>query len=274
MSIQNNTLPDNPNIEVIKAKETGLFTNYIYKAIPLAFDESMSYYETLCGLLSYLKDTILPTLNNNADAVSELQNLCIKLKTYVDDYFTNLDVQEEINNKLDDMVNDGTLTTILEKYVIDLQNQINTLKQNKMDNNHLINMSNLAPDVKEAITGGSVAIVGNQSVYKENIVNEQIEKEHLNMLDNEFYEINNPNYVDNHVYNVNSGEYQTNPKYCCTEMLNCELNDVLIANQSNNPNMWYALFNENKTWVKSVISIKCTIDDANIKYCFCIIFCI
>ena len=46
-------LPDNPNINVIHANETGLFTNYIFKAIPLAFDESMSYYETLCALLNY-----------------------------------------------------------------------------------------------------------------------------------------------------------------------------------------------------------------------------
>ena len=61
------------NVE--KIKPTGLFTNYIYKAIPLAFDESMSYYETLCGLLSYLKDTVIPALNNNADAIIEVQNL-------------------------------------------------------------------------------------------------------------------------------------------------------------------------------------------------------
>ena len=92
MSIQNTNLPNNPNIEVIKAKETGLFTNYIFKAIPLAFDESMSYYETLCGLLSYLKDTVIPTVNNNADAVSELQNLYVELKTYVDDYFKDLEI--------------------------------------------------------------------------------------------------------------------------------------------------------------------------------------
>ena len=87
MSIQNNTLPDNPNIEVIKAKQTGIFTNYIFKAIPLAFDESMSYYETLCGLLNYLQNTIIPTVNNNADAVAELQTLYEELRTYVDDYF-------------------------------------------------------------------------------------------------------------------------------------------------------------------------------------------
>ena len=43
-------------IQVEKIKPTGLFTNYIYKAIPLAFDESMSYYETLSGLVSYLKE--------------------------------------------------------------------------------------------------------------------------------------------------------------------------------------------------------------------------
>ena len=69
MSIQTNKLPDNPQIEVIKTSKTGLFTNYIFKAIPLAFDESMSYYETLLGLLHYLKNVIIPTVNNNADAL-------------------------------------------------------------------------------------------------------------------------------------------------------------------------------------------------------------
>ena len=64
MSIQTNKLPDNPQIEVIKSGKTGLFTNYIYKAIPLAFDESMSYYETLCGLLNYLKDVKFAKIEN------------------------------------------------------------------------------------------------------------------------------------------------------------------------------------------------------------------
>ena len=152
MSIQNNTLPDNPNIEVIKAKETGLFTNYIYKAIPLAFDESMSYYETLCGLLNYLQNTILPTLNNNADAVSELQNLYIELKTYVDDYFTDLNVQEEINNKLDKMTEDGTLTNLIKNYVDPIiqeyENDINNTINNQ--NRQINNMNN---NINDSIDG-------------------------------------------------------------------------------------------------------------------------
>lgn len=103
--------------DVEKIKPTGLFTNYIFKAIPLAFDESMSYYETLCSLLSYLKDTVIPTLNNNADAIIEVQNLMTQLQNYVNNYFTNLDVQQEINNKLDNMVKDGSLTTLIANYI-------------------------------------------------------------------------------------------------------------------------------------------------------------
>ena len=182
MSIQNNKLPDNPNIEVIKAKETGLFTNYIFKAIPLAFDESMSYYETLCGLLNYLQNTILPTLNNNADAVSELQNLYIELKTYVDNYFTNLDVQEEINNKLDEMVSDNTLQNILNnnllasinKQLIEQATSIDNINNNlsntiKTDSTGQITEKMLSQELKQQITGGSVAVVGINSVSNINI---------------------------------------------------------------------------------------------------------
>ena len=96
------------NVE--KIKPTGIFTNYIFKTIPLAFDESMSYYETLCGLLNLLKNSVIPTVNNNADAIIELQN-------FVDNYFNNLDVQQEINNKLDQMAESGQLTDIIAQYL-------------------------------------------------------------------------------------------------------------------------------------------------------------
>lgn len=41
----------------------------------------------------------------------------IELHDYVHDYFDNLDVQEEINNKLDDMVEQGTLQEIITDYI-------------------------------------------------------------------------------------------------------------------------------------------------------------
>ena len=79
------------------------FMYYCQKVIPLAFDESMSYYEQLCNLVYYLKNTVMPAVNNNADALTEVQNAYKQLEKYVDDYFKNLDVQTEINNKLDEM---------------------------------------------------------------------------------------------------------------------------------------------------------------------------
>ena len=85
--------------------------------LPTSYLESMSYYEMLVWLTKYLQDTVIPTVNNNADAVAELQTLFIQLENYVNNYFDNLDVQEEINNKLDDMAESGQLTDIIAQYL-------------------------------------------------------------------------------------------------------------------------------------------------------------
>ena len=86
------------------------FILFCQKVIPLAFDESMSYYECLCALTNYLYNEVTPAVNNNADAVTELQS-------YVANYFKNLDVQEEINNKLDEMAESGQLAEIIAQYL-------------------------------------------------------------------------------------------------------------------------------------------------------------
>lgn len=93
------------------------FVLFCQKVIPLAFDESMSYYECLCGLYAYLKDEVIPKINNNADAITEMQNYILKLKEYMDNYFENLDIQTEINNKLDQMAEDGELTALVLEYL-------------------------------------------------------------------------------------------------------------------------------------------------------------
>lgn len=102
--------------------------------LPTSFVDSMSYYECLAWLIKYLETTIIPTVNNNAEAVEELQGkyrelvqfvdgkfdelttLYNQLKEYVDTYFDNLDVQEEINNKLDEMAGDGTLERLINEH--------------------------------------------------------------------------------------------------------------------------------------------------------------
>lgn len=85
--------------------------------LPSSYIDSMSYYETLVWLCNYLEKTVIPAINDNAGAIEELQDLFTQLQEYVDNYFENLDVQEEINNKLDDMVEAGTLQEIITEYL-------------------------------------------------------------------------------------------------------------------------------------------------------------
>lgn len=85
--------------------------------LPTSYLETMTYYEMLVWFTEYMKNTIIPTINNNGLAVEELQDKYIELKSYVDNYFTNLDVQQEINNKLDQMAQDGTLQVIIDQFL-------------------------------------------------------------------------------------------------------------------------------------------------------------
>lgn len=85
------------------------FVTFCQKTIPLAFDESMSYMEALYALRKYIEG-MTGAINTNAEAL-------VKLQEYVEHYFDNLDVQEEINNKLDEMAESGQLADIIAGYV-------------------------------------------------------------------------------------------------------------------------------------------------------------
>lgn len=80
--------------------------------LPTSYLESMSYYEMLCWFCKYLENTINPAINSNAEALKELQE-------YVADYFSDLNVQTEIDNKLDEMVQDGTMAEIINQEIFD-----------------------------------------------------------------------------------------------------------------------------------------------------------
>lgn len=78
--------------------------------LPSSYLVSMTYEEQLLWLCNFLKTEVIPKTNANIEAVNQLI-------TYIDNYFDNLDVQEEINNKLDEMVEEGTLQEIITEYL-------------------------------------------------------------------------------------------------------------------------------------------------------------
>ena len=79
------------------------FQAWLANNIPAVYDNTLSYYEELCALIKYLQDIVVPAVNENASAVTTISEAVEQLQKYVDDYFKNLDVQEEINNKLYEM---------------------------------------------------------------------------------------------------------------------------------------------------------------------------
>ena len=88
------------------------FRFWCQKVLPLVYDDSLSYYELLCKVVDFLNKTMedVETLEEDVTGIYEAYNL---LQQYVNDYFDNLDVQEEINNKLDQMAEDGSLSTVM-----------------------------------------------------------------------------------------------------------------------------------------------------------------
>lgn len=92
--------------------KTGLFRFWCQKVLPAVYDDSLSYYELLCKVVNYLNDVIenADTTNTNVDS---LYNSFVQLQNYVNSYFDNLNLQDEINAKLDEFVADGTFTNIL-----------------------------------------------------------------------------------------------------------------------------------------------------------------
>lgn len=110
-------ITNNPSVptQVVAEVKFPQFINNL-GIIPTSYKDSMSYYETLAWLCKYLEETVIPTVNQNGEAVQDLQGLYIQLNNYVTHYFDNLDVQEEINNKLDEMVENGTFQEIIGEY--------------------------------------------------------------------------------------------------------------------------------------------------------------
>lgn len=99
------------------------FVKFVCANVPMVFDDSLSYYEALCALWKYVQG-MTDVINNNATLEEEfiekfniLSGKFDELKNYVDTYFDNLDVQEEINNKLDQMVESGEMSDLIAQYI-------------------------------------------------------------------------------------------------------------------------------------------------------------
>lgn len=83
--------------------------------------DALTNYELMCKIVGYLNEVIDVT-NEQTKAINELEN-----------WFNNLDVQDEINNKLDKMAEDGTLSHIINEEIFGELNEAITNLGNDID---------------------------------------------------------------------------------------------------------------------------------------------
>ena len=90
--------------------------------LPSSYVDSLSYYECLMWLCNYIEKTIVPAINENAEAVNDL-------KAYVDQYLQDMDeVKAQIVTILSDIDNIETNLHNLEVYAESLDTKIDDLK--------------------------------------------------------------------------------------------------------------------------------------------------
>ena len=91
-----------------------IFRNWVLQNFPFLEDDfdALTDYELFCKMVEYMKESL--------EQIKGFQNEINILSSKLDEfqhYFDNLDVQEEINNKLDEMAESGELSDIIAQYL-------------------------------------------------------------------------------------------------------------------------------------------------------------
>lgn len=196
----------NKKLEQLKPKQLNcnVFDVYSYNGLTMQ--------DLLCQFFTKINECITST--------NETINLT--------EWLVNVGLEEEVIKKLMDLIKDGTVEKLINVNLFDsLNNKINNLgskledEVNKLDFKKanittVWSMANMGQDVKEAMTGGSVSVIGENSVLKENIVDAQVVKRKTS-----FYE-KSINLADREVEILKKGILTTNGE-------EYENNDLVIS---------------------------------------------
>ena len=124
--MRNMNNPEENDYNIQKAGKTGLFTNYIFKAIPLAFDNSLSYYELLKRPNITYKD--IKKFSDKLDYTDEvLEETEIQIK-YAG-YITKEEKAAQSSKKLENLVLDKDIDyNSIDNLALEARQKLNKVK--------------------------------------------------------------------------------------------------------------------------------------------------
>lgn len=99
------------------------FRFWCQKVLPTVYEDSLSYYELLSKVVSYI-NTSIDNINATNENVQKLYDAYVLLEDYVNGYFDSADFQLFVDNKLDEMAQDGTLSAMVDEYLQDITSDI------------------------------------------------------------------------------------------------------------------------------------------------------
>ncbi|MDU7726732.1 MAG: GDSL-type esterase/lipase family protein [Clostridium perfringens] len=126
----------------------------------------------------------------------------------------------------------------------------------KMNKDDVLSMANMGQDVKEAMTGGSVAVVGKNAILAENIVDNQVTPRKINSsrstFSNAIVNLLNPNTITRKKYINNQGEEEitsSNNVYCSDFIEVYENKQYTLKKTLGFPGAWY---DSNKKFISTL----------------------
>lgn len=164
-----------------------LFVKSNFPFIEATF-EALDNYGLYCEIVKYLNQLISNQNKTNEDIIT--------FTDFVTNYFENLDVQEEINNKLDEMATTGQLQELLNNLYDDLRTEVNT--EISIFKNTVNNEIDVIDTKVNSATSGSPLVASSTSGMT------NTSRVYVNTTDGKWYYYNGSAWVAGGVYQATS----------------------------------------------------------------------
>ena len=173
-------------------------------------------------------------------------------------------------NKIEDAIdkinkNEANNTAALSKRT---DNNFNVLDSTKADKNEIFTMANMGQDIREAMTGGSVAVVGVDSVTDVNVTPYSLQPYNMSFFDKTSNNLVNPNRMSKGYQLVlDSGSLMVNGEYDTTEYIRVKPETTYITP---NVSSFRVIYDADKNFIQGVNTntITTTSNTAYIKVTF------
>lgn len=156
------------------------------KLVTQVYDfDSLTTDELMCKFAQKINIIIEHFKYLDKECQNSIENMKLKLE-----YLLGQGLDEKVAERLVELINDGTIGDLINENLLNgINNTVNNIKvelNKKANKNEVFSMANMGQDIKTAMTGGSVAVVGENAVLSENIVSNQVVKEKTNFFN--YYE--------------------------------------------------------------------------------------